>query len=83
MIKAKQTLKGTITIGKPLSVVEMSEIEGGHKIKVTDPNGTQEINIMDGAKGDKGDKGDKGKDAEIVCKDRATGNPIFIDDVLL
>lgn len=70
MLKAKQIVEGTITIGKPSSQVEVSKIEGGHKIKVTDPNGTQELNVMDGAKGE-----------DLVITEVAKGNPIVVSDV--
>ena len=35
--------------------VEITEIEGGHHLKMVDVNGTYEFDVMDGAKGDKGD----------------------------
>ena len=35
--------------------VEITEIEGGHHLKMIDVNGTYEFDVMDGAKGDKGD----------------------------
>ena len=35
--------------------VEITEIEGGHRLKMVDVNGTYEFDVMDGAKGDKGD----------------------------
>ena len=75
-ITAKQSLQGntndgnhmagSITIGRPLATIKVNEIEGGHKITVTDPSGVQELNIMDGvdgkdgAVGPQGPKGDKG-----------------------
>lgn len=34
--------------------VEITEIEGGHHLKMVDVNGTYEFDVMDGAKGDKG-----------------------------
>ena len=39
---------GSLSVGRPLATIEVSEIEGGHKIKVTDPNGVQELVIMNG-----------------------------------
>lgn len=59
-VSAKGRIEGAISVGRPLATVEVSEIEGGHKITVTDPNGVQTLNIMDGKDGAKGDKGDKG-----------------------
>ena len=47
-INANQNVTGTISVGKPLAQVEVSEIDGGHKITVTDPNGTQELTVLDG-----------------------------------
>ena len=35
--------------------VEITEIEGGHHLKMVDVNGTYEFDVMDGNKGDKGD----------------------------
>lgn len=71
-ISTKNELKGSIVLGRPLTVVELSDIEGGHKITVTDTHGVQELEVMDGADGytpvkgvdyfdgEKGDKGDDG-----------------------
>ena len=41
-------------------IVEISEIVGGHRIIITDVNGPQTVDVMDGEKGEKGDKGDTG-----------------------
>ena len=35
--------------------VEITEIQGGHHLKMVDVNGTYEFDVMDGNKGDKGD----------------------------
>ena len=35
--------------------VEITEIEGGHHLKMVDVNGTYEFDVRDGSKGDKGD----------------------------
>lgn len=40
--------------------VAVSEIIGGHRITVTDKDGTRSFDVLDGSKGDKGDKGDAG-----------------------
>ena len=37
--------------------VEITEIEGGHHLKMVDVNGTYEFDVMDGNKGEKGDTG--------------------------
>ena len=60
MINAKQRLEGSIAIGRPLSVIEVAEIEGGHQITVTDPDGVQELKVMDGQQGPQGPQGPKG-----------------------
>jgi hypothetical protein len=39
--------------------VEIQPIDGGHKVIITDINGTKEFDVFDGQKGEKGDKGDK------------------------
>jgi hypothetical protein len=58
-VSAKGKLVGSATFGKPLATVEVSEIEGGHKITITDPNGVQELTIMDG-------KGETAKIGEVT-----------------
>lgn len=60
-IKAKQSLKGQasnssalsdkISIGRPLATIEVEEIEGGHKIKVSDLSGEHELEIINGTDG--------------------------------
>ncbi|MEE1204172.1 MAG: hypothetical protein UHN59_07705, partial [Bacteroidales bacterium] len=40
--------------------VNVTEIDGGHEVNITDKNGTKSFEVMDGKKGDKGDKGDTG-----------------------
>ena len=40
--------------------VDISTITGGHRVVITDIDGTESMDVMDGAKGDKGNKGDKG-----------------------
>lgn len=37
--------------------VSTSEIEGGHRVTITDKSGTHIVDVMNGAKGDKGDAG--------------------------
>lgn len=51
MITAKNAVTGRIVFGKPMAEIKVSEIEGGYKITVTDPNGTQELDIMHGKDG--------------------------------
>ena len=46
-------------------IVDVEEITGGHKITITDIDGTESFDVLngkDGEKGEKGDKGDKGED---------------------
>jgi hypothetical protein len=57
-------------------VIEVESIEGGHRVTITDAEGTQSFDVLDGKdgvngkdgadgeKGDKGDKGDKGEDGK-------------------
>lgn len=40
--------------------INVTEIDGGHRVVVTDVNGENIFVVMDGAKGEKGDKGDTG-----------------------
>lgn len=40
--------------------VAVSNISGGHRVSITDKNGTKNFDVLDGAKGDKGDKGETG-----------------------
>lgn len=51
---------GKLAIGRPLSEIEVSDIEGGHKIVVTDQSGTHELDVMDGKDGEPGPKGEAG-----------------------
>lgn len=49
-------------------IVDVEEITGGHRITITDIDGTKTFDVLDGVdgkdgeKGEKGDKGDKGED---------------------
>ncbi len=38
--------------------ITVSEITGGHRLTITDADGTQTVDVMDGVKGDKGDAGE-------------------------
>ena len=40
--------------------ITAKSITGGHRLTITDAQGTKNVDVMDGAKGDKGDKGDTG-----------------------
>ena len=40
--------------------VSVSDIDGGHRITITDASGEKSFNVMDGATGPEGPKGDKG-----------------------
>lgn len=42
-------------------IVETEQIEGGHKVTITDANGQHEFNVMNGEKGEQGEKGDDGE----------------------
>lgn len=37
-------------------IIEVSAIDGGHRLTITDVNGTKTVDVMDGEKGEKGDK---------------------------
>ena len=59
-VDEKQKVKGQIVLGKPSAVVEVTETDGGYNVKVTDPNGVQELNLMHGAMGPQGPQGERG-----------------------
>lgn len=40
--------------------INVTEIDGGHRVSVTDVNGEQSFDVMNGLKGDKGDTGEQG-----------------------
>lgn len=44
--------------------VNVTEIDNGHKVNITDKNGTKSFDVLNGKKGDKGDKGDTGSDGK-------------------
>lgn len=44
--------------------IEITEIEGGHTVTVTDVYGSQSFDVMDGEKGEKGEPGPAGADGE-------------------
>lgn len=44
--------------------VEVTAIEGGHRIAITDVDGTKTVDVMDGEKGEKGDPGAQGEQGE-------------------
>lgn len=44
--------------------VSVTEIDNGHKVNITDKNGTKSFDVLNGEKGDKGDKGDTGSDGK-------------------
>ena len=67
-VTPSKSLEGSVKLGKPLATVEVSEIEGGHKITVTDPNGVQELVIEDGKDGKDGIDGVDGKDGYTPVK---------------
>lgn len=43
-------------------IVNVDDIEGGHRVVITDSDDTSSFDVLNGEKGDKGDKGDKGAD---------------------
>ena len=47
-------------------VVDVTAISGGHKVTITDKDGTETFNVMDGAKGDTGATGAAGTNATIT-----------------
>lgn len=67
-------------------IVEVTEIDGGHRVTITDAEGTKTFDMLDGEKGDqgiqgeqgvqgeKGDKGDKGDQGETGA-DGQQGEP--------
>lgn len=59
-VNGKSKVNGKVTVGRPLATIEVSDIEGGHKITVTDPNGIQELDVMDGKDGKDGLDGEDG-----------------------
>lgn len=53
--------------------VSVSSITGGHRVSVTDAEGTESFDVMDGEKGDKGEtgaKGDPGNDYVLTEEDK-------------
>ena len=42
-------------------VVAVTVIDGGHQVEITDINGTQKFEVLDGTQGPKGEKGDPGE----------------------
>jgi hypothetical protein len=54
--------------------IEITEIEGGHTVTVTDVYGSQSFDVMDGEKGEKGEPGPAGADGEpyeLTAEDEA------------
>ena len=50
-ITAKAEVVGEISVGKPLAKLRVETIDGGHRITITDPDGVQTLDIMDGKDG--------------------------------
>ena len=59
--------------------VSVTTISGGHKVTITDKDGTETFNVMDGAKGDKGDKGDTGATGAAGTNATITGATATVD----
>ena len=57
--------------------IEVSDIEGGHTVTITDKNGNHSFNVMDGAKGD---PGDDGYSPSVSIQDITDGHRIVITD---
>ena len=60
-LKGVNKVVGSLAIGKPHAKLEVFDIEGGHKIVIIDPNGIQELTIMDGTDGPQGPQGPQGE----------------------
>lgn len=52
--------------------VSVSAIEGGHRITITDTNGTNTVDVMDGSDGQNGNDGATGRGIETIA--RTSGN---------
>ena len=52
-------------------IVEVSEIEGGHRITITDKDGTKTFDVMNGKNGQDGEDGEDGESAKTLI---ATGS---------
>lgn len=53
--------------------VSVSAITGGHRITITDKNGTKTVDIMDGNDGEDGSKGADGRGIKTVARTSGTG----------
>lgn len=53
--------------------VAVSAITGGHRITITDKDGTKTVDVMDGADGDPGDPGDDGRGIVSIVRTSGTG----------
>jgi hypothetical protein len=75
-------------------IIDITEIEGGHRVTITDAEGEKSFDVLDGvdgkdgangkdgvdgAKGEKGDKGDKGDKGEDGA-DGKDGNDYILTD---
>lgn len=52
--------------------IDVAEIENGHKVSITDKDGTTSFDVLNGAKGDKGDTGASGEDGTSVTITKIT-----------
>lgn len=51
-------------------IIDVTEIEGGHRVTITDAEGTESFDVMNGKDGEKGDKGDKGDSYNLTEADK-------------
>jgi hypothetical protein len=61
--------------------IEVSAIEGGHRLTITDVNGTKTVDVMDGKDGkdgEDGEKGDKGDPYTLTDADKSA----IVQDVI-
>ena len=61
----------------------VSDITGGHRITITDVNGTHYVDVMDGEPGDPGDPGEPGADGvspTVTISDISGGHAVTITD---
>lgn len=53
-----------------LPIVDIEEIDGGHRIIITDAEGTKSFDVLNGVDGAKGDKGEKGDPYTLTEADK-------------
>lgn len=66
--------------------ITVTDIAGGHRVTITDKNGTQTVDVMNGSKGDpgapgaKGDPGDNGISPTVTVTEITGGHRVAITD---